>query len=389
MTRTATRLQLFGTTIFAEITALALEHEAINLGQGFPDFEGPPELIDTAIGALQGGNNQYIRTMGHPELVHAVADHLSARYGLSYDPMSEVTVTCGATEGIAASTLGLVEPGDEVILFEPFYDSYPATVSMAGGTARFCTLRFPDFALDEAALTACFGPRTKLLVLNDPHNPTGKVFDPDELAIIARLCRDHDVLVLADTVYEHLTFDDARYAPVAGLPGMRERTLTLSSAGKTWSYTGWKVGWAYGPPELVAAAQAAHQFLTFCTPAPMQLAVARALREHVDPYLDELRAAYQARRDFLVEALEGAGFDVSVPRGTYFALADFSRLFDGDDRAFAKYLAAEHGVACIPPSVFYHADPEAGRRLARFAFCKRMSTLEAAAERLVGVGGTS
>jgi N-succinyldiaminopimelate aminotransferase len=385
MSRTATRLAPFGTTIFAEMTALALEHDAINLGQGFPDFEGPEALVETAVDALRGANNQYIRSMGHPELVSAIADHLAGRYDLAFDPMTEITVTCGATEGITASMLGLVEPGDEVVLFEPFYDSYPAAVAMAGATPRFCTLRFPDFALDEAALAACFGPRTKLLVLNDPHNPTGKVFDADELDLIARLCREHDVLVLADAVYEHLTFDDAHYVPMAGLPGMRERTLTLSSAGKTWSYTGWKVGWAYGPRDLVAAAQSAHQFLTFCTPAPMQLAVARAMREHVDPYLDELRVDYQDRRDYLVGALESAGFEVALPRGTYFALAAFGALFEGDDRAFAHYLAAEHGVACIPPSVFYQAEPEAGRQLARFAFCKRQSTLAAAAERLAGL----
>ncbi len=376
------KLQPFGTTIFSEMTALAMRHGAINLAQGFPDFEGPPGIVDAAVEALRSGHNQYARSMGHPELVTAIADKIRDCYGLDFDPMSEITVFCGATEGIAASLLGLLDPGDEVILFEPFYDSYPACIALAGATARYCPLRFPDFALDEAALAALFGDRTRVLVLNSPHNPTGKVFGASELDRIAKLCQAHDVLVVADEVYEHLTFDGVPHVPIASLPGMHERTLTLSSTGKTYSLTGWKVGWAAGPAALVGAAQAAHQFLTFCAATPLQVAMARAIRVYGQDYFTALRADYTVRRDYLSAALTEAGFKVARPAGTYFVLADFGDLWDGDDRSFARHLVETAGVAAIPPSVFYSAAPDEGRRLLRFAFCKRMETLEAAAERL-------
>lgn len=381
--RVARRLAPFGTTIFSEMTALAQKHGAINLSQGFPDFEGPPEIVEAAVAALRdGASNQYVRSMGHPELVAAVAERVAARYGLAWDPMTEVMISCGATEAIAAAMLGLIDPGDEVVLFEPVYDSYPATVAMAGGTARCCPLRAPDFGFDEAELAGLFGPRTRALVLNSPHNPTGKVFAPDELAAIARLCQAHDVVVIADEVYEHLTYDGAVHVPIATLPGMAERTLTVSSLGKTFSFTGWKTGWTTGPAPLVAAAQAAHQFLTFCTPGPIQQAAAHALRTYGDAFVAGLKAEFQARRDLLVGALREVGFDVAPPAGTYFAMAGFGRLFDGDDRAFAHHLAEHVGVACVPPSVFYPEHPEEGRRLARFAFCKREATLREAAGRL-------
>ncbi len=385
--RTADRLAPFGTTIFSEMTALAVEHGAINLAQGFPDFEGPADIVNAAVEAMRAGHNQYQRSMGHPELVTAIAERVQDFYGLTFDPMTEVVITCGATEGIAASILGLVNPGDEVVLFEPFYDSYPAAVSMAGGVARHVTLRFPDFALDPDALRYAFTARTRLLVLNSPHNPSGKVFAREELELIAELCFRHDVMVLSDEVYEHLTYDGAEHVPIATLPGMRERTLTLSSLGKTFSLTGWKTGWATGPADLVAAVQSAHQFLTFCTPGPIQLATAAALRRYRRDFVATLQADYTARRDRLVGALRDVGFAVEPPRGTYFVLADFSNIFDGDDRAFARHLTADVGVACIPPSVFYAADPGAGRHLARFAFCKRDETLDEAAERLrAGLG---
>jgi N-succinyldiaminopimelate aminotransferase len=376
------KLAPFGTTIFSEMTALAARHGAINLAQGFPDFEGPPGIVDAAVDALRGGHNQYARSMGHPELVAAIADTQRDCYGLDYDPLTEITVFCGATEGIAASLLGLLNPGDEVILFEPFYDSYPACVALAGATARFCTLRFPDFALDSEALAALFTPRTRLLVLNSPHNPTGKVFGSTELEAIARLCQAHGVIVVADEVYEHLTYDGVPHVPIASLPGMRERTLTISSTGKTYSLTGWKVGWAAGPPELVAAAQAAHQFLTFCAATPLQVAMARALRDYGRDYYASLRSEYTVRRDHLSAVLREVGFKVARPAGTYFVLADFSDLWEGDDRSFARHLVETVGVAAIPPSVFYAAAPDAGRHLLRFAFCKRAETLNAAAERL-------
>lgn len=378
----AKRLQPFGTTIFSEMTALAIEHGAINLSQGFPDFEGPPDIVDAAVRALRAGHNQYPRSMGALPLVEAIAAHQSSQYGLSYDPMTEVVVFSGATEGIASSLLGLIDPGDEVVVFEPFYDSYPACIAMAGGLPRFHTLRFPRFDVDPVALESAFSPKTKLVLLNTPHNPTGKVFSKDELEVIAGLCRKYDAIVVADEVYEHLTYDGASHVPMATLPGMRERTLTISSVGKTYSFTGWKVGWATGPAHLVAAAQAAHQFVTFATAHPLQHAVAEALDRHGTTYRMQLRAELEQRRDYLVGVLRDVGFDVAVPKGTYFVLADFRAVGEGDDRAFAKTLIERCGVAAIPPSVFYRAMPEEGRRLLRFAFCKRMETLQAAGERL-------
>lgn len=378
----ASRLRPFGTTIFSEMTRLAQEHGAINLAQGFPDFEGPEAIREAAVEALRGGHNQYARSMGTPELVRALAERTGDLYGLDYDPMTEVSVFSGATEGIAASLLGLLEPGDEIIVFEPFYDSYNAIARLAGATVRHCTLRFPDFALDADALAALFNERTRLLLLNSPHNPTGKVFSPDELAIIAGLCRLHDVWVVSDEVYEHLTFDGVPHVPIATLPGMRERTLTLSSSGKTYSYTGWKIGWALGPAPLVAAAQAAHQFLTFSTATPLQLAVANALKRFHHDYFATLRSEYEARRDLLLHTLRRAGFRPSVPQGTYFILADFSDLSEADDRTFARELIEKAGVAALPPSPFYEARPEEGRRLLRFAFCKKTETLQEAASRL-------
>jgi len=379
---TAGRLRPFGTTIFSEMTALAVEHEAINLSQGFPDFDGPPMLVEAAAEAMQAGHNQYARSMGVMPLVRAVARHQQRHYDLCFDPMSEVVVFSGATEGIASTLLGLLDPGDEVVLFEPFYDSYPACVAMAGGVPRYCTLRSPDFHVDLTELESLFSPRTRALVLNTPHNPSGKVFTPDELEAIAYLCKRNDVVVIADEVYEHLTYDDARHVPMATLPGMRDRTITISSAGKTLSMTGWKVGWATGPSSLIAAAQAAHQFVTFATATPLQHAVAHALDHLDDTFYADLRIAYTERRDFLAAVLTGAGFRVTVPRGTYFIMAEFGGLSDVDDRAFARHLVVECKVAAIPPSVFYASRPEEGRRFLRFAFCKRMQTLRAAADRL-------
>jgi N-succinyldiaminopimelate aminotransferase len=376
------RLRPFGTTIFAEMTALAQKHGAINLAQGYPDFEGPPEIVEAAVRALRSGDNQYARSRGHPELVRAIADTQKACYGLEYDPMEEVVVFSGATEGIAASLLGLLNPGDEVILFEPFYDSYPPGLALSGAAPRFLTLRFPDFSVDPDALRALVTPRTRMIVLNTPMNPTGKVFTRRELEIIAEVCQEHDLIALTDEVYEHLVFDDAEHIPLATIPGMRERTLTLSSAGKTYSFTGWKIGWGTGPKGLVDGAQAAHQFLTYAIATPLQVAVAYALRNHTREFLRRFRAEYSARRDFLVPALQEAGLQVVVPKGTYFIYAAFGEIFDGDDRAFGYWLTQEHGVAALPPSSFYQVGTDEGQRLTRFAFCKRMETLQTAAERL-------
>jgi N-succinyldiaminopimelate aminotransferase len=378
----AEKLLPFGTTVFAEMTALAQRHGAINLAQGFPDFEGPAEIVEAAVDAIRSGDNQYARSRGHPVLVEAIAKAQNRYYGMDYDPMDEVVVFNGATEGISASLIGILNPGDEVILFEPFYDSYPPCLAMAGAVPRFVTLRFPDFTLDEEALRAQLSSRTRMIVLNTPMNPTGKVFTREELEVIAGVCLEHDLVAMTDEVYEHLVFDDAVHTPLATLPGMKDRTLTLSSAGKTYSFTGWKIGWATGPRSLVDGAQAAHQFLNYTIATPLQTAVAYALTHHTHDYLATFRAEYTARRDFLVKALQEAGFQVVPPRGTYFILAGFRELFSGDDWAFARWLTSEHGVSVIPPSAFYQADAVEGKSLARFAFCKRMETLEEAAERL-------
>lgn len=372
----------FGATIFTEMTALANQHGAINLALGFPDFAGPEGVHEAAAAALRAGENQYSRSGGHPTLVEAVAEHQRRFYGLEYDPLEEVRVFCGATEAVISSMLGLLGPGDEVILFEPFYDSYPACVSLAGAVPRFVPLRLPDFSLDLEELEAAFGERTRLLVLNTPHNPTGKVFGRAELDAIARLCREHDVVVLADEVYEHFTYGAAEHVPIATLPGMRERTLTLSSAGKTFSLTGWRVGWATGPAELISAAQAIHQYVTYCAPTPLQLAVACALRDYTGDYLAALKREYTERRDFLIKALSGCGFRVIEPHGAYYLIADFSSVRDADGRSFAREMVERCKVAAIPVGVFCREGSPAGSRLLRFAFCKRMETLRAAAARL-------
>ena len=381
-TQVSAKLESFGTTIFSEMTRLAQTHNAINLSQGFPDFEGPAEIIDEVVRALRSGHNQYARSRGHPELVHALAEQTTEILGLSYDPLSEIVVTSGATEAIASSLIGLLNPEDEVILFEPFYDSYPAAVLMGGGIPKYCTLDFPNFELDAAKLRALITPRTRAIVLNTPHNPSGKVFTRDELRLIADICKEHDLIVLSDEVYEHLTYEDAQHISIASIDGMRERTLRISSAGKTFSFTGWKIGWAMGPTDLIAAIQAAHQFVTFSTSTPVQVGLARALKKMDPSYYVELRKRYSENRRFLCDALTSAGLTVAEPRGTYFVIADFSKKFDGHDQDFARYLIEKHGVAAIPPSVFYKANPQAGQKLVRFAFCKTRETLEAAALRL-------
>ena len=373
------RLAPFGTTIFTEMTRLANEHGAINLAQGFPDFDGPDFAKEAAVEAIRAGHGQYARMSGVPVLNRALSEKYAAHYGLSFDPDREITVTSGATEAIFATIQGLVEPGDEVVLFEPAYDSYRASVILAGAVPRFVTLNRPGWSFDEAALAAAFTPRTRAVLLNTPHNPTGKVYSQDELSLLARFCIERDVLCISDEVYEHIVFEGA-HRPIAGLPGMRERTITISSFGKTYSLTGWKIGWAAAPEPLTAAVRAAHQFITFATATPLQHAAAAALT--ADPgYLGRLQTSYREKRDFLVQALARIGFDVSVPAGTYFATAGFAKFGFDDDVAFCRHLVERIGVAAIPPSVFYeHA--ELGRSYVRFAFCKKQETLAAAVGRL-------
>ncbi len=376
----ARRLQPFGQTVFSEMTQLALEHEAINLGQGFPNFDGPEWVKDAAAEAMRRGQNQYARSSGVPALNRAIAARFAGDSGIATDPDREVTVTSGCTEALAATFLGLIEPGDEVVLIEPFYDAYPVDATLAGAVVKTVVLRPPAFRLDDTDLVNVVSDATRAIVVNTPHNPTGRVFDDAELELLAGLCLRHDVVAICDEVYEHMVYE-GRHRSLATLDGMWERTITLSSLGKTFSFTGWKIGWAIAPPPLTAAVRAAHQFLTFATATPLQHAAATALAAP-DEYFVELVAAYRARRDVLVDGLRAANLDVFTPQGTYFVLASHAGLGLGNDVAFARYLTTEVGVAAIPPSAFY-SDPADGASLIRFAFCKDEATLQAAVDRLV------
>ncbi|MFD3331510.1 pyridoxal phosphate-dependent aminotransferase [Streptomyces sp. NPDC058700] len=381
------RLAEFGTTIFAEMSALAARTGAINLGQGFPDTDGPEEIREAAVRALRDGRgNQYPPGPGVPELRSAIADHQRERYGLPYDPDTEVLVTAGATEAIAAALLALVEPGDEVIALEPYYDSYAACVAMAGGTRVPVTLRPHEgsYVLDLDELRAAVTDRTRLILLNTPHNPTGTVLSRAELTAVAELAIERDLLVVTDEVYEHLVFDGAEHLPIASLPGMRERTVTIGSAGKTFSFTGWKVGWVTASPELTSAVRSAKQFLTYVSSGPFQYAIAEALRLPA-AYFDTLRADLQAKRDLLSEGLAQAGFEVYRPAGTYFVTTDIRPLGTDDGFAFCRSLPERAGVVAIPNAVFYD-HREAGAPFVRFAFCKKTEVLEEAVSRLKRLG---
>jgi len=375
----ASRLRPFGTTVFAEMSRIAREHNAINLSQGFPDFDGPEHVKAAAVEAVNAGHNQYARMFGEPVLNEAIAEWFGAASGMRVDPDREITVTAGCTEAIAATHLGLINEGDEVILFEPYYDSYRACVALAAGRPRFVPLRSPGWTIDGAELRGAFNDRTRAIIVNTPHNPTGKVFSREELELIAGLCREFGVIAITDEVYERLVFG-GEHVCLASLEGMRERTVTMSSLGKTFSLTGWKIGWAIAPPELTAGVRSAHQFLTFAVSTPMQHAAAVALRSPAVYFADYV-ASYRARRDLLCGALSEIGFGVEPPAGTYFVMADHSAFGFDDDVEFCKHLASEIGVAAIPPSAFYERK-ELGKPLVRFAFCKEMATLEAAVERL-------
>jgi N-succinyldiaminopimelate aminotransferase len=373
-------MQGFGTTIFAEMSELALSTGAINLGQGFPDTDGPQVMLDAAVDAITSGRNQYPPGIGVPELRIAIAEHQSRFYGLRVDPDREILVTAGATEAIAAVILSLCEAGDEVVTFEPYYDSYAATIALAGGVRRTSVLRFPDFAVDEASLRAAFSPRTRLILLNTPHNPTGKVFSRAELDLICSLAREHDAWVVTDEVYEHLVFDGSAHIPVATLPGMAGRTITISSAGKTFSATGWKVGWLHGPAEAVAAARTVKQFMTYVASGPFQPAVAVALGLGDDTYR-AVASSLQAKRDLLCEGLNAGGLTVASPDATYFVIADAAPLGAIDALDFCRQMPAMCGVVAVPVPVFCD-DQEAARTLVRFAFCKRDEVLHEAVRRL-------
>ena len=378
--RMATRLEGLGTTVFAEMSALAVATDSINLGQGFPDTDGPAEIIAAVVEALRSGtSNQYPPGPGTPALRAAIAEHGRRFWALDYDPDTEVLVTTGATEAIAAAVLALVNPGDEVIAFEPWYDSYAATIAFAGGVCRALTLRAPDFALDPDELRAAITPRTRAILLNTPHNPTGRVLSRAEISAVAAVAVEHDLVVISDEVYEHLVFDGV-HIPISTLPGMRERTVRISSAGKTFSFTGWKIGWACGPADLVAAVRTAKQFLTYVSGAPFQPAVALALGLP-DSYFGGLRDNLRDRRDQFDAGLRELGFDVFSPAGTYFITTDVRPLGYEDGVAFCRELPHRAGVVGIPLGVFY-SNTETGRSLVRWAFCKRPEVLDEALARL-------
>jgi aspartate/methionine/tyrosine aminotransferase len=382
---TSARLRPFGESVFATISRLAAQHGAVNLGQGFPNFDGPDFVKEAGIRAIREGHGQYARTFGLPEVTRAVAARFRATSGIEVDPDAEVTVTSGCTEAIAAVILGLVDEGDEVVLVEPFYDSYPACVAMAGGTVRAVRLRAPDFAFPLEDLRRAVGPRTKAILVNSPHNPTGRVLTRAELEGIASVARAADCLVISDEVYEEIWFDEPPVS-ISTLPGMRERTVVMSSLGKTFSLTGWKIGWTIAPPNLTAGIRAAHQFLTFCSATPLQRAAADALAAP-RAYYEELRRDYRMRRDLLLGELRASGFEPFVPEGSYFILAPHAAFGHADDVSFARRLVEREGVACIPCSAFFMPGPD-GRKdaeacsLVRFAFCKTPETLRAAGERM-------
>ncbi|MEY3341619.1 MAG: hypothetical protein RLZZ269_1530 [Actinomycetota bacterium] len=380
------KLQGFGSTIFAEMTALATETGSINLGQGFPDYDGPSEVLDAAVEAIRSGQNQYPPGPGVPVLRQAISEHQMRFWGLVYDPDREILVTAGATEALAGCLLGLLETGDEVALLEPMYDSYQACIALAGAVTRPVTLRPPSYSFDPDELRAAITPKTRVILLNSPHNPTGAVLNDDQLRTIADIAIANDLIVISDEVYEHLTYDGVVHRSIASLPGMKDRTLVISSGGKTFNTTGWKVGWVCGPAPLVAAARAAKQFLTYVSSGPFQPAIANGLRLP-DEYFVELARDLQIKRDRLMTGLAEAGFDVFKPAGTYFVTVDIRPVEpSGDGYAFCRSLPSRCGVVGIPNVVFYdRAHESEGRHLVRFAFCKRFELIDEAVTRLKGL----
>ncbi len=384
MPRIANRVMPFGTTIFTEINQLATQYNAVNLGQGKPDFDGPAEIVEALMAAVESGqHNQYAPGPGIPAIRHGIAHHAEKNYGLHVNPDGGVMVTPGATEAIFAAVMGLVDAGDEVIIIEPYFDSYAPTILMAGAKPVYVSLHAPDWTFDESELRAAFNAHTRAIILNTPHNPTGRVFTHAELTLISELCLAYDVTVISDEVYEHLIFGEAVHIPIATLPGMFERTITIGSAGKSFGMTGWKVGWLYGDPALVKGVWQAHQYIAFTTNHPAQAAVAHAFSMGED-YYAAYRKLYAAKRERILSALEAAGLRYTAPQGTYFVTADFSAVFDGDDMAFARYMAQEIGVAVIPSSPFYSADHKyMAANYARFSFAKHDEQIDEAARRML------
>jgi aspartate/methionine/tyrosine aminotransferase len=379
--RTSFKTDRFTESVIREMTRLAMEYDAINLAQGFPDFPAPEPIKQAAIEAIRADINQYAITWGAASFREAIAEKVRWSLGLDVDPETEITVTCGATEAMIASLMAVLNPGDEVIIFEPFYENYGPDAILADARPRYVSLYPPEWTFDPDELRAAFTARTKAIVINTPNNPTGKVFTREELELIAALCQQWDVIAITDEIYEHILYDGAEHIAIATLEGMRERTITINSLSKTYSVTGWRIGYAIAPPELTAAIRKVHDFLTVGAAAPLQEAGAVALRLPRS-YYEQLAAEYAARREKLLGALKAAGFGVYVPRGAYYIMTDISRFGFEDDVAFAHYLVREIGVAVVPGSSFYE-NPEKGRQQVRFCFCKTEATLEAAAERLL------
>ncbi len=388
MSTSARRVATFGTTVFTEINTLAQQYNALNLGQGKPDFDTPPDIVMHLVQAAQAGQyNQYAPGSGTASLRRAIVDHAGRFYDLDIDPVHGVVVTSGATEGIFAAILGLVDPGDEVIVIEPFYDSYVPDIIMAHAVPVCVPLHPPAWTFDVDELRAAFTGKTRALILNTPQNPSGRVFTRQELSLIAELCIEHDVTVIADEVYEHLVFAPAQHIPIATLPDMFERTVTVSSAGKLFSATGWKIGWVYGPPALMEGVAAAHQFITFAVHHPSQEAVAYALNLP-GSYYDAFRDMYDTKRRLMLSALNSGGLKYFTPEGTYFVMADYSGVFDGTPLEFTRYLTREIGVACIPPESFYSQEhAHIGHGYVRFAFCKSDELLGQVQGRLAKLRG--
>ncbi len=377
------QLREFGETIFAEMSALALETGAINLGQGFPDTDGPSEIAELAVAAIRNGHNQYPPGLGIPDLRRAIAAHQKRFYNLEFDFETEVLVTAGATEGIAASLLSICDSGDEIITFEPYYDSYAASIALAGAKRRVVTLRTPTYDFDPDELRKAVNANTKAILVNSPHNPTGKVFNTDELALISEICQENDLIAICDEVYEHLVFEGS-HKPLISFPGMRDRTIQISSAGKTFSFTGWKIGWVCAQPALMSTVRTAKQFLTYVNGAPFQHAVAAAL-DLPDQYFDDFLTDMTKKRDCLSLGLAAAGFTVFSPSGTFFVTADIRPLGFSDGKRFCLDLPEKCGVVAVPNVVFYDNKDE-GDSLVRFAFCKQLHVLEDAVTRLKALG---
>jgi len=378
--RASQKASRFTESVIREMTRLANLHGAVNLSQGFPDFPAPQEVKEAAMRAVAADVNQYAITWGARALREAIARKFTALYGVPVDPDREVTVTCGSTEAMIAALLALVDPGDEVVVFEPFYENYGPDAILSGAVPRFVKLRPPDWRFDPDELGRAFGAKTRAIVLNTPNNPTGKVFSRVELDTIAELCLRHDVVAITDEIYEHILFDAAVHLPMATLPGMAERTITINGMSKTYSVTGWRVGWTIAPPALTGAIRKVHDFLTVGAPAPLQEAGALALSLPAAYYRD-LAEAYAGRRERLLKMLEAAGFVVYRPKGAYYVMTEIDAFGWDDDTAFARHLVQEVGIAVVPGSSFYQ-DPADGRRQVRFAFCKKEATLAEAERRL-------